>query len=715
MSDFKFKKNEPVIKREDPVDAIPANWEGSTYLNSTFNSYAALADYIRTMLGHPQSTVELTNRQLAIAIDDALDIFTKYSSHYSIEYVALCPSSYDSNCGFDLTKIPEFCGNTQQCVQKCITETNVLTSVDVEVENLGCGTAMVSVHPFNPYDYSYGDESDPRNPNNPQHPEYDPRNPVDTESRPCGNDVSLTFNKNDPWNFDICDADCLEIIPECQTCNNKVDFLEKGCGCIEHDYLQSLYSEEHGFVASGMSAVSALDNYTCSGFEIQSDVKLKWATFIKDGMEFTYKVKPTCEAYPCPPNVVPIGPPLSACVNIKDGIGMLYRFKDFIRECPDLCIPVEKWWEYCDETGCSSIDLNEVTHVQLQGLPAFCKEVEYFPLLDYANSDRIPLFNVCNSCINTNGEIPIDVQFVSGCIAPDIYGSYYSNSLSALSNITDGVLSAGCLSSHKETGFGVIEDLRNNVVQEWKNTGLGINFELPFCAPSTPDPKKYKANFSKVNLTENYGTSCYYVSASTFDHELGEEKRVRAVSKMTPNGYGGFGYGQGYMGGVFGVEYSIMNNVLGFNGMGGRFGGSYGGMSYNLFDHHLMMSLLETLRYELNYVDYNFCPKTQRLRVYPEPGSNFTSCKCYVARLHVTKCVKDLINEPWVRQYALASAKIMLGRIRDKFSGVTLANGITIQGSTLISEGTAERDSLFQQIAGQIGADRKPPIAFMSR
>lgn len=56
-------------------------------------------------------------------------------------------------------------------------------------------------------------------------------------------------------------------------------------------------------------------------------------------------------------------------------------------------------------------------------------------------------------------------------------------------------------------------------------------------------------------------------------------------------------------------------------------------------------------------------------------------------------------GDDWIRRYALARSKIMLGTIRRKFSGFSAAGGsASVDGDALISEGKAEEDALILEI-----------------
>lgn len=75
-----------------------------------------------------------------------------------------------------------------------------------------------------------------------------------------------------------------------------------------------------------------------------------------------------------------------------------------------------------------------------------------------------------------------------------------------------------------------------------------------------------------------------------------------------------------------------------------------------------------------------------------------------VVRVYAKKSVDDLINGPytgpWLREYATAKAKYMLGEARDKFpSGFPGPNGsVTLNGATLKQEAQAEIEKLEKEL-----------------
>ena len=80
--------------------------------------------------------------------------------------------------------------------------------------------------------------------------------------------------------------------------------------------------------------------------------------------------------------------------------------------------------------------------------------------------------------------------------------------------------------------------------------------------------------------------------------------------------------------------------------------------------------------------------------------------RCYVRKPDDT-LITDPYTGPWLRSYATAYTKYMLGEARDKFpSGIPGPNGtVALNGATLKTEAKAEMDKLELQLLSQVTAD----------
>lgn len=96
---------------------------------------------------------------------------------------------------------------------------------------------------------------------------------------------------------------------------------------------------------------------------------------------------------------------------------------------------------------------------------------------------------------------------------------------------------------------------------------------------------------------------------------------------------------------------------------------------------------------------FNYNPRNKMLKLVPDPIKEKITGKlvlgCWVIRDESMQ-----YGEYWVKHYALAEAKIMLGTIRSKFSGVQLLGGGQVDTS-IKADGIAEREKLREELRRQ--------------
>lgn len=73
-----------------------------TYIDFSTKSVAELKNWILKQLGHPLITVELTDDQIEMAIDDAIEFYTEYADMQD-NYVMLDLANYKENIGLSLS------------------------------------------------------------------------------------------------------------------------------------------------------------------------------------------------------------------------------------------------------------------------------------------------------------------------------------------------------------------------------------------------------------------------------------------------------------------------------------------------------------------------------------------------------------------------------------------------------------------------------------
>lgn len=136
-----------------------------------------------------------------------------------------------------------------------------------------------------------------------------------------------------------------------------------------------------------------------------------------------------------------------------------------------------------------------------------------------------------------------------------------------------------------------------------------------------------------------------------------------------------------------------------------------GNFGFDLVTWEVLKGFIDTRNKVLAMQDqFRFDPRTQLLRIIPEPRPNHTYLG--VVGCYVERPIKDVIKERWVQKYALAIAKIMIARTREKYIGTNLMGGGTVNAASLLSEGIKEKETLEQELMTSY-QDNYPPTFFI--
>lgn len=141
--------------------------------------------------------------------------------------------------------------------------------------------------------------------------------------------------------------------------------------------------------------------------------------------------------------------------------------------------------------------------------------------------------------------------------------------------------------------------------------------------------------------------------------------------------------------------------------------GKYG---FDLISWFTLKNWLDTRRKLLSQdYYYRFDDRTQTMFLTPEPKAGRRADFYGIVGAYVERPVHQLISEPWVYQYALALTKIIIGRIRGKYSGTNLFGGGAPNYSELLSEGNTEKDKLETKLYEGVPGfgDGQPPLFFV--
>ena len=186
---------------------------------------------------------------------------------------------------------------------------------------------------------------------------------------------------------------------------------------------------------------------------------------------------------------------------------------------------------------------------------------------------------------------------------------------------------------------------------------------------------------------------------NSFDYDTMDYRKVMDVTEFTEGSTTGINT-------LFTIEQTLAQQTY--------FSYAMGNYGFDLVSWYTLKNWLET-REKLLAIQrsYSFDPRTQILRMYPQPNAKDTNVRFYgVVSCYVERPIRDVIKELWVYQYSLALSKIIIGRIRGKYSGTTLFGGGTLDIS-MYQEGMTEKENLENQLLtgsapGQ--GDSDPPL-----
>ena len=189
---------------------------------------------------------------------------------------------------------------------------------------------------------------------------------------------------------------------------------------------------------------------------------------------------------------------------------------------------------------------------------------------------------------------------------------------------------------------------------------------------------------------------------NSFDYDLMDYRKVVDVTEFTEGSTTGINT-------LFTIEQTLAQQTY--------FSYAMGNYGFDLISWYTLKNWLETREKLLaQQRSYSFDPRTQILRMYPQPNASSSNQRFYgVVSCYVERPIRDVIKELWVYQYALALTKIIVGRIRGKYSGTSLFGGGTLDVN-MYQEGMTEKKELEESLltgAAPGQGDSDPPLFFV--
>lgn len=244
--------------------------------------------------------------------------------------------------------------------------------------------------------------------------------------------------------------------------------------------------------------------------------------------------------------------------------------------------------------------------------------------------------------------------------------------------------SSSALSSVFENGlpeFEIVDSSLYNTITSF-NTSLTSNFR--------PSIKR------GVSLQGQDSNATEY--SNVFDYDVMDYRKVIAVTEFEEGSNEGINT-------LFTLEQTLAQQTY--------FSYALGNYGFDLVSWYALKEWLDTRDKMLAIRrDIKFDERTQYLQMYPQPGSSkfYGVLACYLERP-----IRDLVKEQWVYEYAVALTKIVIGRVRSRFTGVALLGGGSLNYD-LLQEGLTEKKELEQMLLTGASAgfgDADPAMFFV--
>ena len=179
----------------------------------------------------------------------------------------------------------------------------------------------------------------------------------------------------------------------------------------------------------------------------------------------------------------------------------------------------------------------------------------------------------------------------------------------------------------------------------------------------------------------NSNTDCGTKYNNMFDYDVMDYRKVMSVVNFEEGDSTGINT-------LFTLEQTLAQQTY--------FSYALGNYGFDLVSWYTLKEWIDTREKMLAIRrSYSFDERTQYLTFYPQPTT--TSQFYGVISCYVERPIRDIIKELWVQRYALALTKIVIGRVRGKFQGVSLLGGGSFNYD-LLEEGRQEKEKLEDEL-----------------
>lgn len=221
------------------------------------------------------------------------------------------------------------------------------------------------------------------------------------------------------------------------------------------------------------------------------------------------------------------------------------------------------------------------------------------------------------------------------------------------------------------------------------------------------DPQHYEAAYQKTIGTYRQRSQNAYEESYSFMEILNDVNEyvlpqevitVRQVFRRTI----GMTYGSGYSFDPFGAA-TLNVYLLNFNQAAG------GMATYDFYQQYVELAA----RMFGGYINYTYNPVTKKLQLIRDPRGSGEVVLLWTYNLRPEiVLLSDFQISQWIRDYMVASCKMIIGEAREKFASIAGPQGGTsLNGSQLKSEAQAAMDKCLEDLKNYV--DGSQPITFV--
>lgn len=241
-------------------------------------------------------------------------------------------------------------------------------------------------------------------------------------------------------------------------------------------------------------------------------------------------------------------------------------------------------------------NITTASHVSVMNIPQCALTQSYITIL--STDGNYIKSKICDTVLNSDGYIPVSVAFYNSYTPPsEIFGEY---------------------------------DLTSNKI-------FSVGYTASSCTQSMPAKLGANVEFYSSSTIEYTGVSSVS-STSRIDYSLDKLRKISSVFSFEAGSFTNTNI-------LFNIDYAIAQRVFGQTSQFTHIQHT----GFDLISYEILRQWVDlTDRILARKVYVRFDPKTQIMKLIPEPASNGTGRYCAAIGCYMERPIEDVINEKWV-------------------------------------------------------------------